>query len=177
MKYFCFALILLAKNAFCLQIKETSSGGKGCPKALIKATALNLNVNFKDFKVSASKRLQRKSCQLVLSINVPKGHQVSLGDFTLSGEKKIYSASSLDFRMEAFFAGGKGAKLRKKWARKSDDAIALKYVKQDKSWSSCGQDVNVRFNLSLMVRSKKSSSDFGQLKSLRGKNWLSLRKC
>ena len=177
MKYFCFALLLIANNAFCIEIKETSSGGKGCSKALIKATPLNIDVDFKDFKVSASKRLQRKSCQLVLSIKVPKGHQVSLGDFIVSGEKKIYSASSLDFRMETFFAGGEGAKLRKKWSSKSDDSISLKYARQNNSWSSCGQDVNVRFNLSLIVRSKKRSSDFGELKSLRGKSWLTLRKC
>mgnify|MGYP001223149484 CR=1 FL=1 len=177
MKYFCFALILIAKNAFSVQIMETSSGGRGCPKALIKATPLNLNVGFKKFKVSALKRIQRKSCQLVLSIKIPKGQQVSLGDFTLSGEKKIQSASAFDLRMEAFLAGGQGHKLRKKWTNKSIGPISLKYGQQNKSWSSCGQDVNVRFNLSLMLKSKKSSSDFGQLKMLEGKNWLSLRKC
>ena len=177
MKYFCLALILVAKNAFSIQIMKRSSGGRGCPKALIKATPVDLKVGFKDFKVSASKRLQRKSCQLVLSLKIPKGQQVSLGDFTLSGEKKIHSASTFDFRMEAFFAGGQGPKLRKKWTNKSTGPISLRYGQKNKSWSSCGQDVNVRFNLSLMLKSKKRSSDFGQLKTLKGKNWLSFRKC
>jgi len=170
-------------------IKEISYGGKGCSKnaegAKIKASFQDIDVVFKNFKVghsvSLKKRLHRKSCQIVVSLDVPKGYHVSFGDLNLKGEKNVVKGSSLDFRMEAFFSGDTEAKLQKKWDSGSKDPFKLEYKGAHKSWSSCGQDVNVRFSLSLMLRSKKVKGKippaFGQLRSLKGKNWLLVKPC
>ncbi len=170
-------------------IKEISYGGKGCSKiaegANIKASFQDIDVAFKNFKVghseSLKKRLHRKSCQIVVSLDVPNGYHVAFGDLLLRGEKNVVEGSSLDLRMEAFFSGDTESKLQKKWDSVSKDPFKIEYKGTHKSWSPCGQDVNVRFNLSLMLRSKKVKGKIlpssGQLRSLKGKNWLLIKKC
>ena len=156
-----------------IRVGEVSYGGIGCPAQSIESEENNSKIgiiNFKDFKLSTRKGVERKACSLLIPLEVPKGIQVGIGPiYEMSGFISLPSSTSrLTINQESFFAGTKGKVIR--YVKKGEKVGALKVenatLLKDLRWSACGQSVNLRVHVTALLENPTRKLAFVHLDSL-----------
>ena len=135
-------------------------GGNGCPQGSASATlspdAKQLSILFDSYVVeaNASKRIDRKSCNLAIPIHVPNGISVSILRVDYRGFNGLPAGASSTLTAEYFLADRQGPRFtRDFWGAQdrdyyeSNSLAAVGVV-----WTPCGRDTNLRINSSIRVR-------------------------
>ncbi len=140
-------------------------GGNGCPAGSASVTlspdAKSLSIIFDSFLAQAGgrKTIDRKSCNLAIPVHVPQGFSVSIIDVDYRGFVSLPRGSFARVQSEYFFAGQTGPILKKTFfgGLERDFLLSAKLGISSIVWSKCGQDVNLRVNTSLLLRSRKEA--------------------
>ena len=161
-------LMAASANAQSLEVGELAYGGTGCPDGSIILIAnpidpFSLSIVFDSVRVEAGgttgKTLDRKACSLTIPLRVPPGYRVALLPPKVEGFLSLSKKGTARFAMETFYAGSHGPKLTKTYSGRTLRPILIEpTVAADKlDWSPCGEDVNLRANLSLLVTTTTAS--------------------
>jgi len=152
-----------------IQLGHPGYGGNGCPSGSASVTLSPdnkaLSIIFDEFIVEAGgfsgKRIARKSCNIAIPVHVPQGFSVSIVDVDYRGYNSLPRGAMSRFSAEYFFAGRRGPKYRKTFRGSLDDDFTLsnQLGLVANTWSACGQDVNLRVNTSMMVRTNRGRTE------------------
>jgi hypothetical protein len=135
--------------------------GTGCP---LDSSLVELNgeealakITFSSMQASlfGQKNLDRKFCGIVLQVAVPAGYQIKVPSVRLNGALDVGYAAMGHLRNEIFFAGTEGSDVLE--LPISGPINTLYDLELDSAasevWSECGQEVALRMNLSVLLRS------------------------
>ena len=137
-------------------------GGTGCPDGTVSVTLSpdqkSLSLLFDQYQVSVGgetgKSFDRKSCNIAIPVHVPQGLSVSILKIDFRGFNHLPSSGTSQFNVEYFFAGTKGPAFQKKFSGPLDEDYLInnELVAKAIVWSGCGEDVNLRTNSSMRVK-------------------------
>ncbi len=170
-----FASLFLSFSAFANSpyvVGDINVSGTGC------ATGSEIEPNggeigalsLEDFKLSARKGLDRKSCTLAIPIQVAKGHQIAYGPISeIKGFASLPSSTAkLSISQEVFLVGTKGKVLKeeKKGILVSKFEIENKLVLKDLRWSVCGASTILRVNVNATLTNPTKRLAFATVESI-----------
>ncbi|MCO4794627.1 MAG: DUF4360 domain-containing protein [Bacteriovoracaceae bacterium] len=148
-----------------ISLGEPGYGGSGCPQGsastILSPDGKSLSILFDEFLVEAGgstrKRVARKTCNIAIPVHVPQGFSVSIVDIDYRGFNSIPRGGMSMFSAEYFFAGQRGPRYAKRFRGALDDEFLIqnKLGLHALVWSKCGEDVNLRVNASMMVRTNR----------------------
>lgn len=162
-----FILLISALPGFAVDISlgEPSYGGTGCPQgsaaAVLSQDGKSLSLLFDQYVVEAGgisgNLTARKSCNIAVPVHVPQGVSLSVFQVDYRGFNSLPPQSYSQFRVEYFFAGSKGPAYKKTFAGAQQDFFFLSdLIPQNLIvWTPCGEDVILRSNSSLLVRTNR----------------------
>jgi hypothetical protein len=170
---------------------ELAYGGTGCPDGSVSLVTNPENpalvsIALNSFKLEAGgstgKSIDRKACGLTIPLRVPQGFRVALVPPKVSGRLRISKSATARLSLEAFIAGSSGNVLTKTIKGPVNAPLVFDpNPTSDKlDWSSCGKDVNLRANLSLLLMASSSRRSTAVINRLGGDNGLLeivLEKC
>lgn len=144
-------------------------GGSGCPQGSA-AVALSpdntaLSILFDEYMAEAGgpngRRLARKSCNLAIPLHVPQGFSVSLIKTDYRGFNSLPYGAYARFNTEVFFAGHRGPRTQRTFRGQLEDDFFINNsnLAIANVWSRCGQDVNLRVNTSILVRTNRRKEE------------------
>lgn len=162
--FLCTMLMAVASQAANLALGEPSYGGTGCPAGTAAVTlspdAQSVSILFDSYVAEAGyttgRRIDRKSCNIVVPVHVPQGFSVSIFQVDYRGFNSLPEFDTQTrFNAEYFWAGIRGPKISKVFRGPlndnfitTDNLIASALV-----WAPCGKSVNLRINTSMMAQS------------------------
>jgi hypothetical protein len=164
-------IVSSAAVAASLQIGQPQTGGNGCPQGTVSATVdpsgQAVSFLFDQYIAEAGamtgKRLDRKSCNIAIPIQVPNGYSVALLKVDYRGYNFVPVGGQNRFDVEYFWAGSRGPRISKtfrapSYSRPLDDNFSLTDLLQATTvvWSKCGESVNFRINSSLTAQSNSA---------------------
>jgi hypothetical protein len=142
-------------------------GGSGCPGGSASVTLsgdrMELRLLFEKYQAAAGgatgKIFDRKSCSLAIPIHVSQGNSVSILAVDYRGFNRLPRGARSQFKVEYFFAGGRGPIFMKTFSGPLDSAYLFsnEVVAGALGWSACGADVILRSNSSIEIITKTSA--------------------
>lgn len=143
-----------------LRLGTPTYGGTGCPQgtanAVLSADRTSLSIFYDQYSAAAGsgRSFDRKSCNLAIPLRVPAGYSVSILTVDYRGFNQLPAGATSRFSVEYFFAGGTGPIFQRNFAGPltSDFFIRNTLTAASTVWSACGQDVILRTNSSIYVR-------------------------
>ncbi|MFN3453856.1 MAG: DUF4360 domain-containing protein [Pseudobdellovibrio sp.] len=146
-----------AANAQQLRLGEAAYGGNGCPagSASVSTTAdgKTMSVLFDSFAAEAGdvtgRRIDRKSCNIRIPIQVPNGYSVALIGVDYRGFNAIPGNGAYNtFRAEYFYAGSRGPVFQQQFRGPQADAFSIRnnLIATNLIWSECSKDVIFSIN-------------------------------
>ncbi|MBT3981676.1 MAG: DUF4360 domain-containing protein [Bacteriovoracaceae bacterium] len=153
-----------------IQLGLPGYGGTGCPGGSVSATLSpdrkELSLLFDSFVVEAgggprARRIARKGCNIAVPVHVPQGLSISIIQVDYRGFVSVPPGGMARFSTEYFFAGTRGPRFRRTFRGGFDNDYFLNNPIgiAALSWSRCGDDVNLRVNASMLVRSNRNKDD------------------
>ncbi len=135
-------------------------GGTGCPQGTVGITlspdAKQLAILFDSYSAEAmkSKTVDRKTCNLAIPVHVPQGYSVSIFQIDYRGYNSLPRGASSQLTAEYFLGDKRGPQLSRTFLGEVDDEyfVSNKLAAEAVVWSGCGQDVNLRVNTAVRVR-------------------------
>ncbi|MEZ0393300.1 MAG: DUF4360 domain-containing protein [Pseudobdellovibrionaceae bacterium] len=170
-KVFGFAMgLVISSAAFAQQLSlgQPAYGGSGCPAGTASATVSPdgsaVSILFDQYVAEAGsngKRIDRKSCNLAIPVNVPQGYSVALLKLDYRGYNAVPSGGRNQFNVEYFWAGSRGPSLRRTFTGPENDTFTLtdELVASTLVWSACGAQVNFRVNTSMVAQANSRLDD------------------
>jgi hypothetical protein len=161
------AFAFLATPSFADDIRagNPSYGGTGCPAGSVSAAlspdGKSLSFLFDSFVAEAggttTRQVDRKTCNIAIPIHVPEGMSVSIFQIEYQGYNNLPLGASSQFSADYFFAGSRGPTYTKTFSGQLAAEFLLKNTIGLTSimWSPCGQEVNLRINSSMQVRTNE----------------------
>lgn len=156
------AVLAFPSLADSVYLGDPSYGGTGCPagtaSAALSPDAKSLSILFDQYVVEAGgttgRDLDRKSCNIAVPVHVPQGLSVSVFKIDYRGFNSLPSGAFSRFSVEYFFAGARGPSYQKTFYGQlaSNYTLGNELIAAAAVWSACGQDVNLRVNSSMLVR-------------------------
>lgn len=156
---FFFATAVLFADSITMGVPNYS--GTGCPAGsaalVLSPDASQLSVLFDVYTVeaNATRRVDRKNCNLNVPIHVPSGYSISVIEMDYRGFSSVPDGASADLDVDAFFAGVRSYGPRHhrgfKTKTKGDFYVHNKIERKDIVWSPCGKDVNLKIHSSLIA--------------------------
>jgi hypothetical protein len=151
-----------AQNAG-LKLGNPAYGGTGCPAGTASVTISPsedaISILFDGYIAEAGgmtgKRVDRKSCNLAIPVQVPQGYSVSIFQVDYRGFNSVPRGGRNQFDVEYFFAGSRGPMIRRTFMGAVNDAFSItdRLLASAVVWSRCGESVNLRINSSMMAMS------------------------
>jgi len=149
-----------------IQLGVPSFGGNGCPSGTASVSlspdAKSLSVLYDQYLAEAGgstrKSFDRKSCNVAIPVHVPQGLSVSVIQIDYRGFNSLPRGARSEFNVEYFFAGYRGPRYTKRFSGPYDDGEYLISNALEATalvWSACGDDVILRSNSSLLVRTNR----------------------
>lgn len=171
-----------------LQLGTPSFGGTGCPVGSASFTlspdgksVVGLFDSFSnELGVNAGRLSDRKSCNIVVPIHVPQGYSVVIGDLGIfSGFNSLPASAVSTLTIQSFWAGGAGPSLTRTFRGPLNTNFDFLASSQPASlnWSPCGEDVNLRLNITLMTKSPNGIDAISTLDKLTSSKFLQWRRC
>jgi len=152
-----------------IQLGIPGYGGTGCPAGTVSATLSpdqkELSLIFDQFVAeagqSSGKSIDRKSCNLAIPVHVPQGFSVSIIDVDYRGFVSLPSQARATLTASYFFAGQRGPTFSRNFVGRTDQDYLFTNTLGVAAlvWSRCGDDVNLRINSSMLVRTNSRRED------------------
>ncbi len=173
-------LALSAKAAPVAQVGQPDYAGNGCPAA---SAQFSISPDGQNYILRPSqlvahtgtdngKRIDRRTCMLVIPVKVAAGYSVGLVS-RISGFVAADRQSKVQIDQELFFAGSTGTKLSNPYTNTNQNIMLYSSSSPAKiSWSACGASANARLNLAILAQ---GSSSTAALEDIRFR--LVIRKC
>ena len=161
---FSLALALSALPSFAdsVYLGTPSYGGTGCPansaSVALSPDSKSLSILFDQYVVESGgttgRDLDRKTCNIAVPVHVPQGLSVSVFRVDYRGFNSLPYGAYSQFNVEYFFAGARGPSFQKTFNGQlaSNYTLSNTLIASAVVWSPCGQDVNLRVNSSMLVR-------------------------
>lgn len=142
-----------------ISLGQPSYGGNGCPagSASVSLTGdgKTMSILFDSFSAEAGnttgRRIDRKSCNLRVPINVPNGYSVALIGIDYRGFNAIPgSGAYTQFDAEYFYAGYRGPRFARRFNGPQSDSYLInnQLIATNLVWSPCGTQVIFGVNAS-----------------------------
>jgi Domain of unknown function (DUF4360) len=172
-----FSTILLSAPVFAddISLGKPGYGGTGCPDGTVSATlspdAKSLSLLFDQYQVAVGgktgKSFDRKSCNIAIPVHVPQGLSVSVLKIDFRGFNHLPVSATSQFNVEYFFAGIRGPVFQQKFRGFLDEDYLInnELTVQAIAWSGCGEDVNLRTNSSLRVKTVSNKEAMASIDS------------
>lgn len=155
------SLSVYAEPNDAIRIGMPSYGGSGCPAGTASLTlspsgesaAVLLDEFSLEMGGAGTPLMDRKSCDLAIPIHVPEGYSVALNQAAYVGYLDLPRGGNARLSIEHFFAGARGPRLATTFQGPKNQEFTLVGPPSGAAtvWSSCGQDVILRVNASLIV--------------------------
>lgn len=138
-------------------IGRVGSGGNGCPgtaKAVLSpdGRSMKLIVSGYEAKVDRRKSFDRKTCNLTISVDVPRGKRFAVVSATYNVENDLPAGAQSVLRAEYFFPGTTGGVFERTFSGPLRRTASVP-ASVARLWSPCGTDTILRINSSLRVTS------------------------
>jgi hypothetical protein len=159
-------LALSAHAAPIAQVGRPDYAGNGCPagSAQFSVSSDGQNYILRPTQLVAhtgadnGKRVDRKSCMLVIPVKVAAGYSVGLVS-RISGFVAADRQSKVQVDQELFFAGSSGTKLSNPYTNTRQNIMLYSTSSPAKiSWSACGASTNARLNLAILAQGAESTA-------------------
>ena len=152
----------LSSTAASLQLGVPAYGGTGCPagSASVSVSPAQdaVSILFDQFTTEAGRttgrRIDRKSCNITVPIQVPQGYSVSVMQVDYRGFNAIPVGGYSRFDAEYFWAGSQGPRLSRVFTGPINDNFSVtdQLIATTLVWTPCGASVNLRINSSMMAQ-------------------------
>jgi hypothetical protein len=163
--------LFLASASFAssgLKLGEPSYGGSGCPAGsaavVLSSDQKSLSLLFDQYMAEVGfngKKIDRKSCNVAIPVHVPQGFSVSIFKTDFRGYVSVPRGGYARFNAEYFFAGEIGPKFTKTFRSRYEDEYLFTNLVTTATdiWSGCGEDVILRANTSMLVKTNSRYDD------------------
>lgn len=158
-----------------LRLGVPVSGGTGCPSGTVAASVSpdgkELSILFDQFVVEAGasvgRRLDRKSCNISIPVQVPQGYSVAIFNVDYRGFNALPRGTRSQLTADYFFAGQTGPRSTRAFTGPQDRDYLVndRLLASALVWSACGDSVNFRINTSLLVQSPNGADAMATLDS------------
>ena len=155
-------LVALPSMADTIRLGNPSYGGTGCPggsaSAALSPDAQSLSLLFDQYVVEAGgnsgRVTDRKTCNVAIPVHIPQGMSLSIFKVDYRGFNSLPYGAYSQFQVEYFFAGSRGPSYSKTFYGSLNDNYLLTNTLAASAivWSPCGQEVILRSNSSMLVR-------------------------
>lgn len=149
-----------------ISLGTPSYGGTGCPggsaSVALSPDAKSLSILFDSYVVEAGGasgvQTGRKTCNIAIPVHIPQGFSVSVFKVDYRGFNSLPYGAYSRFNVEYFFAGSRGPSYTKTFNGQlnRDYLLSNTLTAGSMVWSNCGEDVILRANSSMMVRTNNS---------------------
>lgn len=146
-----------------LRLGTPSYGGNGCPggtaSVSVSPDQSAVSILFDQFMTEAGRdagrRLDRKSCNFSIPVQVPSGYSVAVFQVDYRGYNAVPRGGYNRFDAEYFWAGSRGPRISRQFNGPVNDTYTLtdNLLATTLVWSPCGASVNLRVNASMMSMS------------------------
>jgi hypothetical protein len=140
-------------------------GGSGCPQNTASATlspdGTALSILFDQFVVEAGgptgRRVDYKSCNLAIPVNIPQGYSVSIFQVDYRGFNALTSGARSQLTNDYFFQTGSGGSRTVRLSRSFMGPNNNDYLTTDRLavnalvWTPCGEQATLRINSNMRV--------------------------
>jgi hypothetical protein len=140
-------------------------GGSGCPQGTVSATlspdGTALSVLFDQFIVEAGgptgRRVDYKSCNLAIPVNIPQGYSVSIFQVDYRGFNSLPYGARSQLTNDYFFATSHGSTRSVRLAKSFMGPNNNDYLTTDRLavnalvWTPCGEQATLRVNSNMRV--------------------------
>lgn len=155
-----FVLILTSTFSYAadsVYFGEVGFGGTGCKpgetSVRLSSSRRVLRLQFQEYVVESTGRLDRKSCGVAIPVHVPKGLQVSVVPVELSGFAAVGADSLGQINVESFFVGQKAEMIAHDLSAHSGHFNVRSHgASGAEGWSECGKDTFLRVNTSALTK-------------------------
>lgn len=152
--------ISLTAEASQIRLGEAAYGGTGCPAGTASVTLspdqTALSILFDSYVAEASggRRVDRKSCNISIPVQVPQGYSVAVFQVDYRGFNSIPRGGQSRFDAEYFWAGARGPRVSRTFVGPVNDMYTISdgLVANTLVWTPCGASVNLRVNTSMMAQ-------------------------
>jgi hypothetical protein len=145
-----------------MRLGQPAYGGTGCPggsaSVNLSPDESSLSILFDSYVVEAGaatgKRVDRKSCNISIPVQVPSGFSVAVFQVDYRGFNLVPRGGMARFDAEYFWAGARGPRQARIFSGPLSDNYTLSdmLVAQTLVWTPCGASVNLRANTSMMLQ-------------------------
>jgi hypothetical protein len=145
-----------------LRLGQPNYGGTGCPAGTASVTLSDdqqsMSILFDNFVTEAGgntgRVMDRKTCGVAIPVHVPQGYSVSIFQVDYRGYNLVPQGGSAQFTAEYFWAGVRGPVSRRTFYGPFDSnyTVTDKLLATALIWSKCGQQVVLRSNPSMVIR-------------------------
>ncbi len=148
-----------------MKLGQPQYGGTGCPAGTASVTLspdeTELSVLFDNYMAEAGsttgRRIDRKSCNLAIPVQVPQGYSVGIFKVDYRGYDAIPRGGSGRFDTEYFWAGSRGPRISKVFnPGQGNFTLTHELLATTMVWSACGDSVNFRINSSALAQSNSA---------------------
>jgi hypothetical protein len=150
-----------------LELGLPAYGGTGCPAGTVSAALSpdnqSLSILFDSFVVESGgetgRFVDRKNCNVAVPVHVPQGYSVSVFQVDYRGYNLVPSGGRSVLGAEYFFADARGPRISKSFygPQNQDYFYRNELVAEALVWTACGEDTNLRMNVSMMTQSNRSN--------------------
>lgn len=145
-----------------LRLGQPAYGGTGCPAGTASVSVSPdesaVSVLFDQFIAEAGRttgrRIDRKSCNLTIPVQVPQGYSVAVFQVDYRGFNAVPRGGVNRFDSEYFWAGSRGPRLSRIFSGPTNDNFTVTdgLMASTLVWAPCGASVNLRVNASMMAQ-------------------------
>lgn len=161
----CSAGAALAQSNPGISLGYPGYGGSGCPQNTASATlspdGTALSILFDQFVVEAGgptgRRVDYKSCNLAIPVNIPQGYSVSIFQVDYRGFNALTSGARSQLTNDYFFQTGSGGSRTVRLSRSFVGPNNNDYLTTDRLavnalvWTPCGEQATLRINSNMRV--------------------------
>ncbi|GIL17017.1 MAG: hypothetical protein BroJett040_07680 [Oligoflexia bacterium] len=155
-------LMVAQSQAEGLRLGQPAYGGTGCPAGTASVSVSPdesaVSVLFDQFIAEAGRttgrRIDRKSCNLTIPVQVPQGYSVAVFQVDYRGFNAVPRGGVNRFDSEYFWAGSRGPRLSRIFSGPTNDNFTVTdgLMASTLVWAPCGASVNLRVNASMMAQ-------------------------
>lgn len=157
--------ISLTAEANQIRLGQPAYGGTGCPAGSASVTLSPdqdaLSILFDNYVAEAGggRRVDRKSCNISVPVQVPSGYSVAVFQVDYRGFNSIPRGAQSRFDAEYFWAGARGPRISRTFVGPVNDVYSVTdgLIATALVWTPCGASVTLRVNTSMMAQSNARS--------------------
>lgn len=153
-------LSLKAQAQSQIRLGDAAYGGTGCPAGSASVTVSpdqqSLSILFDNYvaEAGAGRRVDRKSCNISIPVQIPSGYSVAVFQVDYRGFNSVPRGAMSRFDAEYFWAGARGPRVSRTFVGPVNDVYTVSdgLIASTMVWTPCGASVNLRVNTSMMAQ-------------------------